>query len=329
MSILYDKIIIVCDSSQSSEFKHYLSRFDVLGLNASTKLKQLICQNRLRNKLHLKDDDMILFTYNYSSLIKQCKHVLVIHDLLYLRRKLLPVFIMRMQRKLYLPLSIKKADKVIAISEFTRKDILEKFSVKPDKIIKIYNYFNFNKFSDVEDISIDFPFFLCVSSAEPHKNTLTIIKAFEKFCVSNSNVHLVLVGSLNNTKSDARIFFEGLDAFVRNRIHILHHISNGKLAYLYKNCMAYISATLFEGLGMPIVEAMYFNAPVVLSDLDVCKEVSSNYGIYFNPKSFGELTFIMLDFIGKKIKSDTRAMILEKYSSNNTSQKYIDLLNEL
>ena len=93
--------------------------------------------------------------------------------------------------------------------------------------------------------------------------------------------------------------------------------------------MAYISATFFEGLGMPIVEAMYFNAPVALSDLDVCKEVSSNHGIYFNPGSFDELASVMLNFTDKEIKADTQTMILEKYSSRNTSQKYIDLLNKL
>ena len=98
-------------------------------------------------------------------------------------------------------------------------------------------------------------------------------------------------------------------------------------SHLYADCEAYISASLFEGLGMPVVEAMYFNVPLILSDLDVFREVTNNQAIFFNPNSIEELSQILIKNEYKRF--GTRKFVLEKYSSENTSQKYIDILNSL
>lgn len=72
----------------------------------------------------LNKKDVILFTGNYSALFKRTNHVLVIHDLLFKHKTWLSNRLMRWQREFYLPISIKKADKVICISQFTEKEVL-------------------------------------------------------------------------------------------------------------------------------------------------------------------------------------------------------------
>ncbi len=326
----FDEIIIICDIRQVHEFKKFIDVFKIIGLNASSKLNQLICQNLIKQKLKLSSNDVILYTYNYSSLFRQGIHVLVIHDLLYLRRKLLPKFLMRIQRRIFIPRSVKIADKIIAISNDTLQDVIANFRISSGKIVKIYNYFNFDKYKYIStDQLLDSPFFLSVCSTAYHKNTILVFRAFELFCLSNSVFHLVLVGSLGNSGSELREQYNKLDDTVKSRIHIFTNITNEQLAQIYQKANYYISATLFEGLGMPIIEAMYFNIPVLLSNLSVCHEVSSDMGIYFNPLSVDDLLQKMQEVINENMVVDTRDIVLEKYSEINTSHKYIELLNNI
>ena len=236
---------------------------------------------------------------------------------------------MRFQRRTFVPRSISIANATIAISDFTRNDILKNIKcADANKIYKIYNYFNFKKYSvfcNNEKINYNSKYFLTISSTAYHKNVITILRAFEKYCDFNKDVDLFFVGYLGNAESF--VFYNKLNDSVKKRIHILSNISNYEISKLYLGCEAYISATLFEGLGMPIVEAMYFNAPLILSDLEICKEVSNEHAIFFNPRDFQELFEILLDY--KKEKTDTKTLVMDKFSAFNTSQKYIDLLNAI
>ena len=172
---------------------------------------------------------------------------------------------------------------------------------------------------------LEYPYYLSVCSSAYHKNTITLLKAFKE--ISNeTNNHLVIIGSLDRRSSK---FYNNFVAEIKNRIHIMKNITNPQLAKLYLNATAYISASLFEGLGMPIVEAMYFNIPVLLSNIPAHKEVSLNCGYYFEPTSFSKLAEFMRNPEKLVVKDDIRARIIKQYSENNTSNKYIDLINAL
>ena len=105
------------------------------------------------------------------------------------------------------------------------------------------------------------------------------------------------------------------------------NISNEELSFLYSNASLFISMTLFEGLGMPIVEAMYLNIPLLLSNLDVCKEVSNNTGIYCDPFDHSVIAKHLIEFAKAPYKVETKELIEHQYSEVKTSKKYIDLLN--
>jgi len=324
----FEEIIILCEYSQMDDFSKYKQLFTINGFKVSNTLSRLIMQMFIPYLLHLKKNDVILFTGNYSSLIKKTKHVLVVHDLLYLRKKLFPNFKMRLQRKIYIPKSISLADIVIAISDFTKMDIIRNIKASSNKpVYKIYNYFNFKKYSTAfESRVFNFKYFLCVSSSLYHKNLITIIKAFEKYCFFHIEVDLSIVGSLG--KGDVFLYYKKLSERVKQRIHFYSNISNTDLAQLYMNCEAYISASYFEGLGMPVVEAMFFNVPLILSDLEVFHEITIGNASFFNPNSYEDL-FKILDGKNGKEPINTKPLVLKYFSQRNTSQKYIDLLNSL
>ena len=325
----YERVIVVCPENQMQFFQKYQECIDIVGFRVKNKMQHLIAQNVFERKLKLKKTDTVLFTYNYSSFFKCCRHILVIHDLLYLRKKYLPNKRMRYQRKISVPISLCCADKIIAISEFTKKDILGHYKVPEDKIITIYNYFNFEKYTLTERyFKCPRPYFISVCSTAYHKNTITVLKAFERFCKTNSNTDIVFIGGLEDKSSEAYIFYESLPDDNRKRIHFLADVSNSELGMIYRNAKCFISLTLFEGLGMPIVEAMYFNLPLILSNLEVCREIASGATVQFvDPFDIEQIVIAMHKNADSNASVSSCDLVKERFLKENTSGKYIDLLN--
>ena len=139
----FSSIIIYCIDCQKPYFEKYGDKMIIYGCKVNNIISRLFVQSMISWKLNLNREDVVLFTGNYSSLIKRSRHVLVVHDLLFKRKKWIRNVRMRLQRTLYMPLSIKYADKIIAISNFTAKDIVSYYPESRSKINVIYNCFNF------------------------------------------------------------------------------------------------------------------------------------------------------------------------------------------
>ena len=328
----HEQIILLCKSQDISVFKIFEPEISIKNFNTSNKYHKYIIINTLNRHVNIDRQDVILFTNNYSALTKFCKYILVIHDLLYLRKEYIPNRSFRWQRRIFIPRSIKLADRIVAISQFVHNDIIESFRIKePNKIHTIYNYFNFRKFDttsepDFQKDDLEFKYFLGVSSNAFHKNSATIIKAFAQFSEIDKEYHLVMVGHLNNSLKN---IYQSLPVYQQQRIHFRSNLSNIDLGNLYKHASAYISATLFEGLGMPIIEAMYHDLPIIVSDIPVCREVTQNLGIYFNPLFPEELFFCMKKVVDNNVKASSKKIIQSTFSTENTVQKYIELINQL
>jgi len=330
INLLIDfQIVILCDYREKVVFEKYSDRMIISTLNVSSKFKQLFLQNIIKKRLQLCNDDIILYTYNYSSFIKQSKNILIIHDLLFQRKKYISNLFFRLQRKIWLPISIKNSDKVIAISEFTMKDILKYYRVPAYKLGFIYNTFNFNKQTYHRKINNPRPFFLSVCSSAYHKNTETLLKAYESFFRQNNNFDLVLVGSLG-VSGVAFDTYNDMSEEIKEHILILNGIQYDELIELYENCSLFISLSLFEGLGMPVVEALYNNRLVLLSNIEVFHEIAEDYAIYVNPLSISDIVEKMtMIACGQKYVNESSGMIKNKFSVMNTTIKYIELFNSL
>jgi glycosyltransferase involved in cell wall biosynthesis len=331
--ILFDEIILVCMNKEISNFIEFSDKICIKGFNITNKLKQIYVQNSLKRLLGLTKDDVILYTYNYGAIISQCKSVLVIHDLLFLRKEYLPNWMMRIQRRLFVPISLKKANKVIAISNFTKNDIVRKYHINTSKINTVYNFFNFKKFEliSIKDMNevIKKPFILTISSLGKHKNIIVILKAFNGICKKESNYKLIFVGSFSKMFYEHKKYYEGLDDSVKAKIVFMENISYTALGILYKRCSVFILPTLFEGLGMPIVEALYFNAPTLVSNIEVCREVSLNRAIYFNPESYEELFQIIEKYNYNFPRPNIQKEIMDVFSEEKTSLEYINIINTI
>lgn len=330
--VLADEIIIVAPQGHISFFKdRYGSNYSYYELDVNSYLKRLYYSSRVPSLLKLTKDDVMIYTGNTLPLFGgKCKKLLVVHDLLFRHGKFCSKSfhfkLFRLHKYIYIPVSLRRADVIIADSECTKNEIIKYYHTDSNKINVVYLYCNFDKYAHPEEHTVEAPsspYILTVCSGAKHKNHSVVLKAFEEAATKDKNLHYVLVGGLNPI---AVPVYDSLSADIKNRFHILTNLSYADLASLYKNAIAFVSASRYEGFGFPVVEALYFGLPCYLSDLDIHREVSFNSAFYFDvddPKALANL------LIEKPNKGDIRDKIKETYSADNTIGQYLRLINSL
>ncbi len=173
--------------------------------------------------------------------------------------------------------NIDKADHIVAISEFTKNDILKHLKLtKP--ITVIYNGCNVETFPN-HNKPIYKPskqFLFALGTVIPKKNFHVL-----PCLLQNNNFELVIAGK-TDLDYKAKILFEAKKYNVENRVHIIEAISNEDKYWYYKNCKAFLFPSLAEGFGIPVIEAMKFGKPVFLSTATSLPEIGGKFAYYFN-----------------------------------------------
>ena len=324
-SLKFSDITIVCESSQEKYFQKYCDRFKIRSFRFPTFFHRALHQCFWNMESGIKKNDVVLCTANYAPFFKRGKEVLVIHDLLFRHKKLnrrLPL-VWRLQRHLFVPRSIFRADKIIAISNFTRAEI-KKYYKKEEEVEVVYNSFKFEKFENSnEGRNAMRDYIIVVSSSASHKRIEFILRAFARYRGMGGRLNLVIIGRIESNPEAMKVY-EGLPEEVRSSITVVHGLSEMELSGMYSRARLYLSASLYEGLGMPIVEAMCCSLPIVLPDSPlIFKEVTNGNAIFFDSSSEGSLaeTLLASEEMGKVHYN------MDRFSKENTSKRYIELLN--
>jgi glycosyltransferase involved in cell wall biosynthesis len=190
--------------------------------------------------------------------------------------------------------SIKASKAIIAISRYTKNDLIKEYNESKHKITVIHeavNKDNFNvnnaKFTqNLNDKGVkEGKFFLCVGHIEPRKNYDRLIVAFDRL-VNEKGIDqkLVIVGKENfKTESTMKLIEKN-----RNVIH-LGWVEFNELLWLYKNCLFHIFPSYYEGFGFPILEAAIFSKVTVGSNACSIPEIAGEGGIFFDPFSIDSI----------------------------------------
>lgn len=203
---------------------------------------------------------------------KNC--VTTIHDLSFLEN---PQWFSRGYRwwyRLMTPLSARRARRIITVSEFSKGEIIKHLGIASEKILVAYNAvaddMPVGQSPDVEN------YVLAVSSIDPRKNLSRLLEAFK--LMERSDVQLVVVGARNKVFAEV----DGLES-TDSRIHFVGYLDSEALAACYANARLFVYPSLYEGFGIPVLEAMHFGCPVLLSDIPPFHEVAGDSALYCNP----------------------------------------------
>lgn len=232
--------------------------------------------------------DLMHFPHFNVPILYRKKFVLTIHDLILLHFPTLkgtmlnPVWywLKFLAYKLAIGSAISRAKSVIAVSQFTKNDIIsqyprvqEKISVTHEATDDLCRISNISPHLILEKYGIIKPYLLYVGNAYPHKNLEKLIEAFELILTKYPSMQLALVG-----KED--FFYKRLKNFAARKnasgVNFLGFVSDQDLDVLYRFASAYVFPSLYEGFGLPPLEAMAKGAPVVSSDHACMREVLGN-----------------------------------------------------
>jgi len=239
-----------------------------------------------------------------------------------------------------LELAIHGAEGIIAISKHNKRDIIENFNIPEDKIEVIYLGID-KKFHQIEDqdklkkfkkrYSLPDNYLLYLGTDYPHKNLKCLLKAFELLIRKQSykDLNLIIAGESYYGKKYLEHEIKKLD----DKLIILNHFPEDELVYLYNCALAFIFPSLYEGFGLPPLEAMACGIPVVASNSTSIPETVGNAGLLVNTKNIEELAFAIEKVITDQnlrhdliIKGISRA---KKFNWELTAKKTIDYYKKI
>ena len=190
-----------------------------------------------------------------------------------------------------------RADTLICISESTKKDLLELYNIKPSSKVKVI-YLGFNDLAkQPEDLNIlpDRPYFLYVGTRRGYKNFGCLINAFASEHALQNDFVIVCCGG-SPFSDEEKDFFAGLN--IQNKI-FYRSGSDSILSSLYKNAVAFVYPSLYEGFGIPLLEAMNCGCPVIASNTSSIPEVVGSAALLFDPNSPEELGDLLTDMVSQ------------------------------
>jgi glycosyltransferase involved in cell wall biosynthesis len=206
----------------------------------------------------------------------------------------------------YFPLFAKKANRIATVSEYSKKDIIKTYNINTDKVDVVYNGSNENfepipeeeKQTILSKYTNNQPYFLFIGTLHPRKNLINLFKAFNDFKTqTNSTFKLLIVGKKMWWTDEIENTFNQLK--FKEDIVFAGRVDKNELYKITASAYALTYVPIFEGFGIPLVEAMSCGVPVITSNITSMPEVVENAGILVDPFSVKDITEAMV-----KISSD-------------------------
>ncbi|TGL65706.1 glycosyltransferase family 4 protein [Leptospira sarikeiensis] len=214
--------------------------------------------------------------------------------------------IARLQQLFYLKRSIKRASFVFANSKFTASELQKYYSYPKDRIRVIYPGYEPKEIrkiktpptSRVKDLPAKF--FLTVSTLEPRKNFQTLFRAYEKLKKEKSDLVWVHAGKAG--WEDPAFLEKFKQASDSKELYWLDFVTDEELHYLYSKAKLFLFPSIYEGFGIPLLEALAYSLPCIVSNLEVFHEIGKKSCKYVPPLSEDHWVKAIVDFQKKNVK---------------------------
>jgi glycosyltransferase involved in cell wall biosynthesis len=270
---------------------------------------------------------------------KKVKQVVTIHDLIFLRYpNLYPTVDAAIYNK-KAKSACKQADVIVAISEQTKRDIVDFYKVPESKIEVVYQccspaFYPTHSEEEIESVKNIYKlpknFMLYVGTVEERKNLLQLIKAV-KNSKEFSDFPIVVIGKRKKYFDEVQNFisYNGMT----NQVYFFDNVPNHLLPLFYQAASLFVYPSLFEGFGIPIIEAAFSNTPIITSTDSCFEEAGGPDSIYVNPNNTDELSHSIDRVLGDKALADKMVrntlQYVQKFSDQNTVNHMMNLYKSI
>ncbi|WP_026628489.1 glycosyltransferase family 4 protein [Dyadobacter alkalitolerans] len=266
------------------------------------------------------------------------KSVVTIHDLIFER---LPHLFKPIDRHIYrhkFQSACRRADSIIAISEQTKRDLIALYHVDSEKIQVVYQDCNpifkqrveQNKIEEVRRIyDIQGQYILCVGTLEERKNQHRLVEAFAS--VANNDFQLILVGKSTSYTPKILKYIQKYN--LEEKVKILHDVPTAHLPALYQEAEIFAYISIYEGFGIPILEALHSGTPVLAAKGSCLEEAGGPGGLYADPYEKEDISHqlnkLITDAALRKQLVEAGKRHIGQFSGENIARQLVDLYQNL
>ena len=235
--------------------------------------------------------------------------------------------------------SARNATRVFTISEFSKHAIIEAYHVPESKVVVTHPGFSMDKPIINKEITKKYKckstYVLSVGTIQPRKNYSLLIEAFAKYCknTNNKDIDLLIVGKKGWLYEPILQAPKKYD--IENQVKFLSFVPDGDLPSLYANAQCFCLPSLYEGFGLPVLEAMAVGCPVVISNSSSLPEIAGKAGIYVDPQDVDSISKGIDTAISEKDISKGKERIqlgysqTKKFTWEKAAQETLRVLREV
>lgn len=328
----------------NKNFKKVLADFRWYSLSEQILMPYLIWKYKI---------DLMHFPHFNVPLLNFKKFVVTIHDLILIQfptpraSTLGPLMykIKNLAYRMVISSAVKKSAKIITVSQYTESQLLKHFHVDPSKIEVTYLACDSVETgqlkipeSNLVKLGINKPYLLYVGNAYPHKNLEKLLESFKKFIkIYGDSYQLVLIGKedyfYERIKKLANDLKLNNDNDVIKKVVFGGYVSQAMLADLYRNARLYVFPSMLEGFGLPALEAMRYELPVVCSNSSCLPEILGDAALYFDPTNIDDtIKAVYNGLTNDKLRAELVLKgkeQIKKYKWLDCAQKTLSIYNNL
>ena len=288
--------------------------------------------------LHKPRPDVFFSLTHYSPRFSPVPTVVSIMDLSYLY---FPEMFKKSdlyQLRAWTSYSVKKAKHVLTISNSTKFDIIKEYKISAEKITVIYpgikqSVCHESKESNMDNLKTKYgikgDYILFVGTLQPRKNISRLIEAFAK--VGKKDLDLVIIGKKGWLYEE--ILNKPKELGLEDCVKFLHEVEDDELALFYKHAQAFVLPSLYEGFGLPVLEAMQHGCPVITSNVSSLHEAGGDAAVYVDPLDVNDIAekikkVISSPQLQKELKEKGKKQ-LAKFSWEKTGKDTLKILEEV
>jgi len=290
-------------------------------------------QHSVKGLLNKMQPDLFLSPDGFLALGAKCKQLPVIHDINFLHHPQDSKWLTAKYYNYYFPKFAKEATRIATVSEYSKQDIAKNYEIKEDKIDVVYNGIN-SFFKPLDELikqqtklkySAGKNYFVNVGSLHPRKNISNLIRAFYLFKKeSNSDLKLILAGPHYWGVSEINKVIT--ETNLKDDVIFTGRLSDEELNIVLGSALALTFVPYYEGFGIPLIEAMQAQVPIITSNVTSLPEIAGDAALLVNPFEVAEIKNAMLQLYQKP---ELRQSLINKgnFQKQNFSwEKSADLL---